>query len=163
MIDVAEHLNLVRHVIKKYNYTSPRDMDEDDLFQIGCIGLIKAVEKFDPSRGGKFSTHAAVWIRSELSRVLIGYTRQKRQAITAQIDQKVAGTDAVLAEVIPGDYSLENDAITQMRIKEAMQHEPFIVSCLLMGDDNPRVAKRMGISAQRVHQRLKAMRENLIQ
>lgn len=163
MIDVTQHLNLVRHVINKYNYLPPRDMDHEDLFQIGCMGLMKAAEKFDPSRDGKFSTHAAVWIRSELSRVLIGYTRQKRQAVVIRIDQKVANTDAVLAEVIPGDYSLEDDVITDIRIKEAMKYEPFIVACLLEGDRYPQVAKKMGISTERISQRLRAMRKKLIQ
>ena len=47
------NLKLVLSIIKKYN-TGKYDMN--DLFQIGCIGLIKAVDNFDPNYGVQFST-----------------------------------------------------------------------------------------------------------
>ncbi|MEZ6081632.1 MAG: sigma-70 family RNA polymerase sigma factor [Pirellulaceae bacterium] len=43
-------------------------MDEDDAFQIACIGLIQAANKFDPTRGYQFSTSARFWLRSSCQR-----------------------------------------------------------------------------------------------
>jgi len=49
------NLRLVLSVIKRF---SSRGEDADDLFQVGCIGLIKAIDNFDTSHGVRFSTYA---------------------------------------------------------------------------------------------------------
>ncbi len=49
------NLRLVLSVIKRF---SGRGENVDDLFQVGCIGLIKALDNFDTSHGVKFSTYA---------------------------------------------------------------------------------------------------------
>ena len=50
---------------------------QDDLYQEGQLGLIRAAEKFDPGRGTKFSTYAVAWVRSMMSR----YLRQNRLGV----------------------------------------------------------------------------------
>jgi RNA polymerase sporulation-specific sigma factor len=61
------NLNLVRHVVRRYAGTG---LDAEDLFQVGCIGLLKAVERFDPARGTRFSTYAVPLILGEIQRYL---------------------------------------------------------------------------------------------
>ena len=61
------NLKLVLSIIKNYNN---RTDNMDDLFQIGCIGLIKAVDNFDLSHGVKFSTYAVPMILGEVKRYL---------------------------------------------------------------------------------------------
>ena len=53
------NLKLVLSIISKYRY---KNMDMNDLFQVGCIGLIKAVDNFDMSYGVMFSTYAVPMI-----------------------------------------------------------------------------------------------------
>lgn len=61
------NLRLVLSVIQRFNN---RGENVDDLFQIGCIGLIKAVDNFDTSHNVKFSTYAVPMIIGELRRYL---------------------------------------------------------------------------------------------
>ena len=61
------NLKLVLSIIKKYNNGK---YDMNDLFQIGCIGLIKAVDNFDVSVGVMFSTYAVPLILGEVKRFI---------------------------------------------------------------------------------------------
>jgi RNA polymerase primary sigma factor len=59
----------VRLVISVANKTrAPRHIDRDDMIQDGLIGLDRAVTKFDPSKGFRFSTYATWWIRQAIQR-----------------------------------------------------------------------------------------------
>ena len=64
---VRGNLRLVLSVIQKFNN---RGENIDDLFQIGCIGLIKAIDNFDLSQNVRFSTYAVPMIIGEIRRYL---------------------------------------------------------------------------------------------
>ena len=64
---VRGNLRLVLSIIQKFNN---RGENIDDLFQIGCIGLIKAIDNFDLSQNVRFSTYAVPMIIGEIRRYL---------------------------------------------------------------------------------------------
>ena len=64
---IEENLGLVRHIVKRF---VGRGYDMEDLFQIGCIGLIKAIDKFDLHYEVRFSTYAVPMIQGEIKRFL---------------------------------------------------------------------------------------------
>lgn len=64
---VEKNLGLVHHIVKRY---IGRGYDAEDLFQIGSIGLIKAIDKFDLQFDVKFSTYAVPMIAGEIKRFL---------------------------------------------------------------------------------------------
>ena len=64
---IKGNLRLVLSVIKRFSNSSE---NMDDLFQIGCIGLIKAIDNFDISQGVQFSTYAVPMIIGEIKRYL---------------------------------------------------------------------------------------------
>lgn len=64
---IQGNLRLVLSVLKQFHN---RGENIDDLFQVGCVGLVKAVDNFDPSIGVRFSTYAVPMILGEIRRYL---------------------------------------------------------------------------------------------
>jgi len=71
---VVAHLNLVRYLAMKF---ANRGEPLDDLIQVGTLGLIKAIDRFDPSRGVEFTTYATPTVIGEIKR----YFRDKGWAV----------------------------------------------------------------------------------
>ncbi len=67
---ISGNLKLVLSVIQRF---STRGENMDDLFQVGCIGLIKAIDRFDINQNVRFSTYAVPMIQGELRRYLRDY------------------------------------------------------------------------------------------
>lgn len=63
---IERNVGLVRSLVPRF---LGRGIEYDDLFQAGCMGLVKAAEHFDPNRGFKFSTYAVPVILGEMRRL----------------------------------------------------------------------------------------------
>jgi RNA polymerase sporulation-specific sigma factor len=103
---IKGNLRLVLSVIQRFNN---RGEYVDDLFQVGCIGLIKAIKKFDESFDVKFSTYAVPMIIGEIKRFLrddgiIKVSRSLKEAsnkarVTREIMSKELGREPTISEM----------------------------------------------------------------
>lgn len=103
---ISSNLRLVVSIAKKYKN---RGIDFLDLIDVGNKGLIKAVDKFDPSRECKISTYANIWIQREIER----YIKKNSKIIYAPLGV----IDAVIA------YKKEKERITKQLCREPSYKE----------------------------------------
>lgn len=116
---IEHNLRLVAHIIKKY-YSNLND--QDDLVSIGTIGLIKAINTFNPDKGIRLSSYAARCIENE---ILMSFRNNKKNSLDVSmndpIDNDSDGNTLTLTDVLASEDSIIDDIDTKIKA-EKLKH-----------------------------------------
>lgn len=106
---VIENAPLIKSVIKSYKN---KGIEYDDLYQLGCLGFVKAIANFDESFGVKFSTYAVPMIAGEVKRFL-------RDNGIIKVSRSVKAQNILISKYID---SYINEKNTEPSIQEIAEH-----------------------------------------
>ena len=154
---IEHNLRLVAHIIKKY-YASQND--QEDLISIGTIGLIKAIDTFDPAKGIRLSSYASRCIENE---ILMFFRNGRKSAqdvsLNEPIDTDKEGNALTILDTMAVDDTIVESIDTKMKseklyrfLQSSLTPREREVVCrrygLLGFAPQPQrvVAKRLGIS-----------------
>ena len=169
---IQHNLRLVVYIAAKFDNTG---VDNDDLVSIGTIGLIKAIDSFNPKNGARFATYAGKCLQNE---ILMHFRAQKKCAcevsLSETIDTDKEGNPLTYGDVISVEDTIADDLDAAVRsaaakriIKERLDARARRVICLrygLFGADamtQREVAEKMGISRSYVSRIEKAALEEI--
>ena len=117
---IKGNLRLVLSVIKRF---SGNQENVDDLFQIGCIGLIKSIDNFDPGMGVKFSTYAVPMIIGEIRRYL-----RDNNAIRVSRSLRDTAYKAIHAREFLAKTSMKEPTIEEIAQESGLSKEEIILA-----------------------------------
>lgn len=144
---IVENSRLIWSVVRRY---TGRGAEQEDLYQLGCIGFLKAIHGFDPDFGTQFSTYAVPKIAGEMRRFLrddgtvkVSRTLRERSARIAQARTELSaalGREPVLSELAeyltlePEDIAMAETATASVTSLSAETGEGLTLESVL-GDE----------------------------
>lgn len=144
---IVENSRLIWSVVRRY---TGRGAEQEDLYQLGCIGFLKAIHGFDPDFGTQFSTYAVPKIAGEMRRFLrddgtvkVSRTLRERSARVAQARTELSaalGREPVLSELAeyltlePEDIAMAETATASVTSLSAETGEGLTLESVL-GDE----------------------------
>lgn len=186
---VAANLGLVGFVLRKWASAVPESQYQD-AWQDGLLGLMRAVQKFDPSKGFRFATYAVPWIRQGIQRGIgnlegrsyrsadrgeTGLQWQRPTSLDAPIgddaetdtlasfleDQRPAPDRQALAVAQLGEVANVLRSITRNRLEQAIAHELLRSSELSWSKRDEALAARLQVTREHVRRTRLQLQERL--
>ena len=172
MIDVMQHIPLVKKIAGKFYKKFHFRYEYEELFQVGCVGLLKAIDKFGESKGYKFITYAypQVWgaihnyIRDDSWYMARNRrVRLKKSYSPKSLDVPVGeGMRDTWKETLPCDEPGYKDVELHMLVDNLSPKQKEVIKMFYFRDMTPKeIAKTLGITRQALYERRRLALRNL--
>ena len=137
---IERNLRLVAHIVKKY-MSSGRDMDE--LIAIGIVGLVKAVNTYDDSKGSRLGTYAARCVDNELLMLLRMERKLNREiSLYEPIGTDKEGNEISFIDVVEDS---SDDVLDRMMLDERIRKMYLAIGNVLTMREREIIYKRYGL------------------
>lgn len=137
---IERNLRLVAHIAKKYQNAG---QDQEDMISIGTIGLIKAVNTFDDTKGSRLATYAARCIDNELLMLLRAQKKISREvSLYEPLGTDKEGNEINLLDITVSD---QVDVVDELSTKEDIQKLMRLVDKVLKGREREIIMWRYGL------------------
>lgn len=153
---IAENVKLVGYTIKKY---FPQEIGNEDIWQIGLIGLWQAIEAYDETKDTKFPTFAITIIKRKIASAIRDKLRIKRNDTDKVVYD---GEDTSYLHIIEdrtAKADMDFNAAMNNLWKNFEQQERMIVNLKVKGNNNKEIADKLKISEKTVRRRIKMIKE----
>lgn len=157
---VQNHLSFVHFILKKFY--PPAGFDYDDLFQIGCMGLVKAARKFDPLLGYQFTTYAGDWVEGEIRKTIRMQSAVKRTGNVISMESVNDDENVSLMNLLATYDSVEEEVEASLLFNELIQKEPVITKLALQGYTQREIGRKLGISRSLVSKKMQSMKKAVV-
>eukprot|EP00537_Pseudo-nitzschia_pungens_P014403 CAMPEP_0172387626 /NCGR_PEP_ID=MMETSP1061-20121228/4910_1 /TAXON_ID=37318 /ORGANISM="Pseudo-nitzschia pungens, Strain cf. pungens" /LENGTH=610 /DNA_ID=CAMNT_0013117323 /DNA_START=74 /DNA_END=1906 /DNA_ORIENTATION=- len=157
---VSANMGLVHTVVKKHYYDVRKrsGVTYEELVQEGSLGLLRAAELFDPSRGIRFSTYATIWIKGHLSNSHALDGAMKVPAVEKQKWKKILKAHRELVQEKGGSIGSSGS----MSMSMSMNHEATGLSSLSSSSSSSLSSSSSTVSVEEIANRLDMKVEDVI-
>lgn len=139
---ILHNLRLVAHIVRKYYGTAK---NSEDLVSIGTIGLVKAVDTFNPQNGARFATYGAKCIQNE---ILMHFRAQKKLSLEVSINETIDvdrdGNPLTYMDVIATEDDVEEEVDKSIRSARVRR----LVDTVLDAREREIITLRYGLSGK---------------
>ena len=139
---ILHNLRLVAHIVRKY-YGAAKN--SEDLVSIGTIGLVKAVDSFNPTNGARFATYAAKCIQNE---ILMHFRAQKKLSCEVSINETIDvdrdGNPLTYIDVIATEDNVEEELDKSIKSSRVRR----LVETVLAPREREIITLRYGLSGE---------------
>lgn len=156
---VLANIGMVGFVLKSLHLST----QDEDLYSIGIIGLLKAVNSFDSEKGSRFSTYAAAVIRNE---ILMTFRKKTVEIAFSLDDELKLGNDESVpyADMISDGVVLEDKVVAKVQADVMFKHlsdrdRQILNLFIIQGKTQREIATMMGLSQSYISRIIKGVRK----
>jgi len=135
---VRHNMRLVAHIVKKYNGAA----ETDDLISVGSIGLIKAINTYEPGRGTQLATYTARCIENE---ILMHFRAQKKLAGEVSLADSLDGDDDGSSLSLMDVIAVDDNMLEELDTRDACRKVRHCVATCLTDRERSIITLRYGL------------------
>lgn len=156
---LIQNKQFIWHILK--SWLKDGKIEADDVYQLGCMGFLKALKTFDPEKA-KFTTYVAMIMQNE---VRMEYKKTQKHRNNAHLEDIVTigkeNDEVNLGEMLASPKNTETEAIANINIEQLTdvlnEKDRQIVAMRLAGQDQKTISKAMGWTQSYVSRKLKGI------